>query len=95
MGPHWSDVRQAYVEPILQSLEESGAANFEVALVVFGAAAPWSVCPLQRSGWTTDLGLYRQWLSGVQHYGGGRLQSAFAGVSAVRAWLVACDIRLQ
>lgn len=53
---------------------------WQLALIVCGSATPWSLCPVERSGWTQNLGVFRQWLDAVQPSGGGPIpQPLLAG----------------
>lgn len=86
MAPHWGDLRAAYIEPLLCGLERAtaelplgSAPAAELALVCYGAAAPFSACPLDRGGWTSDVTLFRQWLDAVAPAGGGRQQTVLTG----------------
>ncbi|BDA42222.1 probable mediator of RNA polymerase II transcription subunit 25 at N-terminal half [Coccomyxa sp. Obi] len=75
MSPFWQDIRAFFLDPILRDLESRGHSatepHFELALIVCGSATPWSQCPLERSGWTQNLSVFRQWLDAFQPLGGG------------------------
>ncbi|CAL8468088.1 g7627 [Coccomyxa elongata] len=75
MSPFWQDIRTFSLEPILRDLESrahnAAEPHFELALIVCGSATPWSQCPLERSGWTHNVSVFRQWLDAFQPLGGG------------------------
>ena len=83
MAPHWGDLRARYVEPLLRGLErmavDPAGPAAELALVCFGAATPFSACPLDRAGWTSEVPLFRRWLDAVVPAGGGRQQTVLTG----------------
>lgn len=83
MAPHWGDLRVKYVEPLLRGLErlatDPAGPAAELALVCFGAATPFSACPLDCAGWTSDVALFRRWLDAVVPAGGGRQQTVLTG----------------
>lgn len=88
MAPHWAELRAGYVEPLLRGLERAAAEAppgsgppAELALVCYGAATPFSACPLDRGGWTSDAALFRQWLDAVMPAGGGRQQTVLTGAA--------------
>ncbi|KAK9822505.1 hypothetical protein WJX81_006973 [Elliptochloris bilobata] len=98
MAPHWADLRTKYVEPLLRGLERaatdpSGPAA-ELALVCFGAATPFSACPLDRAGWTSDVALFRRWLDAVAPAGGGRQQTVLTEALAEAVYLLRCPSAL-
>ena len=101
MAPHWGDLRTKYVEPLLRGLERLAAdptgPAAELALVCFGAAVPFSACPLDRAGWTTDAALFRRWLDAVVPAGGGRQQTVLTGAPRVTLALLAlwCSLLWQ
>lgn len=59
--------------------------DVQLALIVCGSATPWSQCPLERSGWTHNVSVFRQWLDAFQPLGGGLVpQPLVAGKCALQ-----------
>ncbi|OVA05026.1 Mediator complex [Macleaya cordata] len=77
MGPYWNAIFTDYLEKIISSnvisfeLQKLSASSIELSLVVFNAHGPFSGCLVQRSGWTRDVDIFLQWLSGIPFSGGG------------------------
>ncbi|XP_042503107.1 mediator of RNA polymerase II transcription subunit 25 [Macadamia integrifolia] len=85
MGPYWHTIVTDYLEKIIRCFcgneltgQKLSGANFELALVMFNAHGPFSGCLVQRSGWTTDMDVFLQWLSAIPFSGGGFSDAAIS-----------------
>lgn len=85
LGPYWPLLRSEYIDKILRvfsgnemSEQKPTGANVDMALVVFRSRGPHSECWLQRSGWTSNLDVFLQWLSAINFCGGGLGDAATA-----------------
>jgi hypothetical protein len=60
---------------------------FQVAVVSYGTAGPFSPHAVESSGWTSDAGRVRRWLDRLRFLGGGTLSTALIEALAAAVYL--------
>ncbi|XP_008791235.2 mediator of RNA polymerase II transcription subunit 25 [Phoenix dactylifera] len=85
LGPYWSIILSDYLDKIIRCFygneltgQKLSGAHPEFALVVFNTHGPHSSFIVHHSGWTKDLDVFFQWLSGIPFSGGGFSEAAIA-----------------
>ncbi|XP_072993377.1 mediator of RNA polymerase II transcription subunit 25 isoform X3 [Typha latifolia] len=85
VGPYWPTIHSDYIEKIVRCFcgndltgQKLSGASPELALVVFNTHGPYSAFVVQRSGWTKNVDVFSQWLSGISFTGGGFSEAAIA-----------------
>ncbi|CAI9768086.1 unnamed protein product [Fraxinus pennsylvanica] len=78
MGPYWFTILSDYLDKMIRSfvgnelaVQKPSTYNVAFSLVMFNSHGSYSACVVRRSGWTTDIDIFFQWLSAIPFSGGG------------------------
>nr|GEY44698.1 hypothetical protein [Tanacetum cinerariifolium] len=83
LAPHWPTILDDYLPKLIRSFcgdetTEAATPYVELALVVFNAHGSYSPFLVQRSGWTTSVDYFLEWLSAINFSGCGFCEAAIA-----------------
>nr|XP_009782378.1 PREDICTED: mediator of RNA polymerase II transcription subunit 25 isoform X3 [Nicotiana sylvestris] len=85
VGPFWQTIISDYLDKMIRSFtklepieKKPSAGNWQLAMVVFTVHGSHGACLVRRSGWTTDIDMFFQWLSAIPFSGGGFNDAAVA-----------------